>query len=440
MPGNNPSFVTWFRSASPYIHAHRSKTFVISFGGETVVKNNFPNLISDIALLHALGISIVIVHGARPQIEAKLKAQGQVLHYVGGLRITDSDAIICVKEAAGLVRIEIESLLSMGLANSPMAGAKIPVASGNFVIAKPLGIHNGIDYQHTGVVRRVDKAAVKQRLHAGAIVLISPLGYSPTGEVFNLSSQDLAAECAIALAADKLIDVLEIPLPLDTNGNTANSLTPNEVTAILNSPQVSELIKPHLQAGLKACQNLVPRVHLIDNRQDGAILTELFTIDGTGTLITANPYEITRTATIEDIGGILELLKPLEQQNILIRRSRELLETEIERFTVMERDNTIVGCVALYPYPETNWAELACLAVHGAYQRQGRGTVLLAIAANQALNLGISRIFALTTQTSHWFLEHGFVTSSIDNLPTQRKKIYNPQRNSKLFIKSLKPK
>ncbi|MCP5036139.1 MAG: amino-acid N-acetyltransferase, partial [Rhodobacteraceae bacterium] len=136
-------FVDWFRSSSPYIHAHRGKTFVVVFGGEAVADAAFTNLIHDIALLHGLGIRLVLVHGARPQIEERLRMRGAEMKYIKGLRVTDEAALICVKEAAGAVRVEIEALLSMGLANSPMAGARIQVTSGNFVTAQPIGIHDG---------------------------------------------------------------------------------------------------------------------------------------------------------------------------------------------------------------------------------------------------------------------------------------------------------
>lgn len=437
-PKSHPDpFVTWLRNASPYIHAHRDRTCVISFGGEAVLDPNFHSLIHDIALLHGLGMRLVIVHGTRPQIETRLLEKGATLHYVQGLRVTDATALTCVKEAAGVVRIELEALLSMGLGNSPMAGVRIRVASGNFVTARPLGVRDGVDYGHTGLVRRIDADGIKQRLDAGAIVIISPLGYSPTGEVFNLSAQDLAAACAVALQADKLIDILEYPLPQDAQGLPLNILPLTEVAGLLANHTLSDGLAAHIQAGVSACRGGVTRVHLLNRQMDGELLRELFTRDGVGTLLTAGIYETTRTAQIDDVVGIVELLQPLEEQGILVRRSRELLETEIEHFTVMERDGTVIACAALYPYLGDNMAELAGLAVHPEYRRGKLGAELLVHLERQALKLGISRLFVLTTQTAHWFLEQGFVEVRLDSLPMAKQVLYNYKRNSKVFMKDL---
>ncbi|MEW8210061.1 MAG: amino-acid N-acetyltransferase, partial [Candidatus Thiodiazotropha taylori] len=276
-------FVDWFRGSSPYIHAHRGRTFVITFGGEAVTDAGFANLIHDIALLHGLGIRLVLVHGARPQIEERLQTRGVETQFVNGLRITDDPALTCVKEAAGAARVEIEALLSMGLANSPMAGVRIRAASGNFVTAKPLGVKEGIDYGHTGVVRRVDAAGIEQRLESGAIAIVPPLGYSPTGEVFNLSYADVAASVATALGADKLIALVEAKGVTDSRKRLITSLSPREVDKLLsNRKTLSEDLKQNLKAAVSACRSGVKRCHLIDRQLDGGLLKELFTRDGIG--------------------------------------------------------------------------------------------------------------------------------------------------------------
>lgn len=433
---NTKAFVEWFRNASPYIHAHQGSIFVINFGGEALLESNFSNLIHDLSLLHGLGIHLVLVHGARPQIESRLQQRNATLQCAQGLRITDSIALESVKEAAGIVRVELEALFSMGLANSPMAGVQIRIASGNFVTAQPLGVKNGIDYQHTGIVRRIDKDGIRQRLDVGTIVLIPPIGYSPTGEVFNLSSQDLASICAIELQADKLIHLVEDPLPKNSTGQHLIHVTPYELEQMLAQPDLSENLRLHLQAGLKACDK-VARVHFLQRQVDGILLQELFTKDGAGILLTTGPYETTRIACIADIAGILELLGPLESQGILVQRTRELLETEIESFIVMERDGMILGCAALYPYFKEDMAELACFAIHEAYRQDGRGTRLLEQAEQQALNLCVEHIFVLTTQTVHWFLERGFLETTLENLPIQKQSSHNYTRGSKMLIKSL---
>jgi len=432
------SFVDWFRGSSPYIHAHRGKTFVIAFGGEAVADERFANLIHDIALLHGLGIRLVLVHGARPQIEQRLNALGVEMQYINGLRVTDDAALTCVKEAAGTVRVEIEALLSMGLANSPMAGVRIRVASGNFVTAKPIGVRDGIDYCHTGEVRRVDWAAIEQRLDASAIVIVSPLGYSPTGEVFNLSAADVAASVAIDLGADKLISLLEERGVSDTRKRLITNMVPREVDALLaRKKQLPEDLAQHLRGAVSACRSGVKRVHLIHRQLDGALLKELFTREGIGTLITAEPYEETRTARIDDVGGLLELIEPLEEKGVLVRRSRELLETEIDCFTLMERDGMVIACAALYPYPQEAMGELACVVVHPDYRSSERGARLLAHMEQTAKAQGITQLFLLTTQTAHWFLERGFVPADLKDLPMRKRELYNYRRNSKVCIKRL---
>ncbi|MEW8290467.1 MAG: amino-acid N-acetyltransferase [Candidatus Thiodiazotropha endolucinida] len=439
-PTNNApdSFVDWFRGSSPYIHAHRGRTFIISFGGEAVVDAGFANLIHDIALLHGLGIRLVLVHGARPQIEERLKTRGVKTAYVEGLRVTDNAALTCVKEAAGSVRVEIEALLSMGLANSPMAGVRIRAASGNFVTAKPIGVRNGIDYCHTGEVRRVDATGLEQRLQAGAIAIVPPLGYSPTGEVFNLRSADVAASVAVALGAEKLISLVEAKGVTDSRNQLITNIVPKQVDALLQRrKKLPDDLRQHLEAAVYACRSGVKRIHIVNRKRDGALLNELFTRDGIGTLITAEPYEETRTARIDDVGGLLELIEPLEKTGVLVRRSRELLETEIDGFTLMERDGMAIACAALFPYPKEAMAELACVVVHPDYRGSDRGDRLLAYMERKAQQTGIDKLFILTTQAAHWFRERGFVQANLRDLPMRKQALYNYRRNAKVFMKKV---
>jgi len=431
-------FVNWVRQVTPYIHAHRGKTFVIAFGGEAVSDHAFPDLVHDIALLHGLGIRLVLVHGARPQIEERLARQGAALRYASGLRVTDATALACVKEAAGAVRVEIEALLSLGLANSPMAGVRIPVVSGNFVIARPIGVIDGIDHGHTGRVRRVDHHSLRAVLDQGMVALMPPLGYSPTGEVFNLSAADVASATAMALGADKLVYLIEERS--FTQANLPPTLLAREAEALL--AEGAEHPLPHdlaqcLRASAEVCRHGIRRAHLVTRARDGALLRELFTRDGSGTLVSSEPFEELRAARIDDVTGILELLRPLETRGILVRRSRERLETEIERFVVAERDGLITACAALYPYAEDGMAELACVAVHPDYRASGRGDRLLEYMEREARARGIGRLFVLTTQTAHWFRERGFEPADLAALPMQRQALYNFQRNSQVFIKRL---
>lgn len=438
MPSREKSFVNQFRDSAPYINAFRGRTFVVVFGGEAVLDSQFANLIHDFVLLNSLGIRLVLVHGTRPQVEKRLKEQGIAMEYVKGLRVTDEKALTCVKEAAGAVRVEIEALLSMGLTNSPMEGAHIRVASGNVVTAKPLGVHDGVDFQHTGEVRRIDAEAIMHQLDQGAIMLLSPLGYSPTGEIFNLSAEDVATSAAIALKADKVLYLAESTGLKDSRKRLTRELSLEEAQKILNSRrQLPDTMRSILESAVNLCLNGIRRVHIVNRQIDGVMLQELFTRDGVGTLINADRYERTRQATIDDVAGIIELISPLEETDILVRRSRELLEMEINHFTVMERDGMIVACAALYPFTRQRMAEIACLAVHPDYRDEGRGDALLKHIEKIAVDHNIKQLFALSTKTEHWFIERGFKKADIKSLPMKRKALYNYRRNSKVFVKPL---
>ena len=430
------AFVASIRQAAPYIQAHRGATFVITFGGEAV-DEHFDQLVHDIALIHTLGIRLVLVHGARPQIEHRLKQRQAEIRYVNGLRVTDDEALAAVKDAVGSLRVEIEAKLSMSLVNTPTAGARIGVATGNFVIARPLGIRDGVDYCHTGEVRRIDAAGIHQQLDAGRVVLLSPLGYSPTGEVFNLSAEEVATAAAVALHAEKLVLLVDDAGLRDSRRRLLRQLSLLEAEQLLNSRRnlSSDWVR-HLGNAVESSRRGVKRTHLIDRGADGGLLMELFTRDGIGTLISAESYEGLRPASIDDVGGILQLIAPLEQEGVLVKRSRELLEMEIDHFLVVKRDGMIVACAALYPYPGAV-AELACLAVHPEYRSQGRGDSLLQALEQRARHGGIKRLFVLTTRTAHWFQERGFRKAELADLPVQKQNLYNYQRKSRVFIKAV---
>ena len=442
-PEQNHAHVDWFRQSAPYIHAHRGRTFVILFGGEAVEHNGFANLIHDIALLSSLGVRIVLVHGARPQIEQQLNALDITSKFADNLRITLNENMPAVEQAIGQVRMTIEAQLSMGLSNTPMAGAALRVVSGNFVTAQPYGIHNGIDYCQTGNVRNIDATAIDQHLHNNNVVLISPIGYSPSGEIFNLRAEDIATEAAIALNADKLIFVMENNGVTDENGQLLQQLNLPQANNWLKNHNTKKNLtenietQSHLNNAAQACRDGVRRVHLLSRQIDGALLLELYTRDGIGTLVTAENYEGLRHASIEDIGGIMELISPLEEEGVLVKRSREQLELDINNFTVIERDGMIIACAAIFNFAKAEAAELACLAVHKDYQTQGRGDDLMQHIEWQARKTHIKKLFTLTTQTMHWFIERGFLECKTEDLPIEKKSLYNYRRNSKILCKSL---
>ncbi|MCS4502958.1 Amino-acid acetyltransferase [wastewater metagenome] len=433
--------VSVFRQGAPYINAHRGATFVIAFGGEAFNGDALAPLIHDIALLNSLGVRIVLVPGARPQIERRLRERDLEMRYVHGRRVTDEAALECVREAVGEVRLELEARLSMGLANSPMAGLRVRAASGNFVMAHPFGVHEGVDYQHTGEVRRIDADAIGERLDDGAVVLVPPLGYSPTGEVFNLYSEDVALAVARALRAEKLLYLLEGRDVTDVRGGLVRQMTTDETRGYLgeHGEALPEEMTRLLRGAIDVCHGGVRRVHLLDRHRDGALLMELFTRDGVGTLITAQSFERTRRAGVDDVPGILALIEPMERAGVLVRRSRERLETEIGEFTVMEREGTVVACAALHPMPDAPMAELACVAVHPDYRGTGRGDRLLARLEAEARSRGLEAVFVLTTRTAHWFEERGFHRVAPEDLPGSRRSLYNLQRNSRVYLKTLGP-
>jgi amino-acid N-acetyltransferase len=437
-PQHPDSFVRWFRQVAPYLHAFRGRTFVVAFGGEMFAERaRFASFIHDVSILAALGIRLVLVHGARPQIEAELKARGIRSRYVQGLRVTDERALQAVKEAAGVLRVEIEALLSQGLPNSPMAGAQIRVASGNYITARPIGVRNGTDFQFTGAVRKVDAAGIARRLDAGEVVLVPPLGYSPTGEVFNLAWEDVAEGVAVGLKADKLLMYTD-RLPADRKGEVVAELTAQEAQSLLSkNPDLSQATKRAIEHTVRAVNGGVARGHIVTRRATGSLLLELFTHTGVGTMITAATVQTLRPARIEDVQGMLALIEPLEAEGTLVKRSRELLEAEIGNFLVVEHDGVIVGCAALYPFKEDKSAEFACLAVAEGYRDAGYGEDLLKACEERAKAMRIRRLFALTTHAAHWFLEQGFRAADVEALPSRRQALYNWKRGSKVFLKRL---
>ncbi|MQJ34397.1 amino-acid N-acetyltransferase [Escherichia coli] len=433
--------VEGFRHSVPYINTHLGKTFVIMLGGEAIEHENFSSIVNDIGLLHSLGIRLVVVYGARPQIDANLAAHHHEPLYHKNIRVTDAKTLELVKQAAGTLQLDITARLSMSLNNTPLQGAHINVVSGNFIIAQPLGVDDGVDYCHSGRIRRIDEDAIHRQLDSGAIVLMGPVAVSVTGESFNLTSEEIATQLAIKLKAEKMIGFCSSQGVTNDDGDIVSELFPNEAQARVEAQEEkgdynSGTVR-FLRGAVKACRSGVRRCHLISYQEDGALLQELFSRDGIGTQIVMESAEQIRRATINDIGGILELIRPLEQQGILVRRSREQLEMEIDKFTIIQRDNTTIACAALYPFPEEKIGEMACVAVHPDYRSSSRGEVLLERIAAQAKQSGLSKLFVLTTRSIHWFQERGFTPVDIDLLPESKKQLYNYQRKSKVLMADL---
>ena len=443
----NFTFVPWFRSVAPYIHMHRGKTFVVGIAGEAIAAGKLPSIAQDLALIQSMGVKVVLVHGFRPQVNEQLAAKGHTPQYSHGMRITDSVALDCAQEAAGQLRFEIEAAFSQGLPNTPMAGATVRVISGNFLTARPVGILDGIDFMHSGLVRKVDVAGITQTLDAGSMVLISPFGFSPTGEAFNLTMEEVATSVATALQADKLIFLTEIPGirqdPLQPEGED----NPIDTELPLAAAQALLADLPHttnptdvafyLQHCVTACKGGVERSHILPFAVDGALLLEVYMHDGIGTMVVDEKLEELREATHEDVGGILQLIEPFERDGTLVKRDRNEIERDIGQYTVIEHDGVIFACAALHPYPEARTGEMAALTVSPQSQGQGDGEKVLKRIEQRARNKGLKSIFVLTTRAKHWFVKRGFVQADPDWLPEARKRKYNWDRKSLVLVKQL---
>ncbi|WP_340617786.1 amino-acid N-acetyltransferase [Xenorhabdus entomophaga] len=441
MRERSTELVEIFRHSVPYINAHRGKTFVIMLGGEAIAHDNFSNIVNDIGLLHNLGIRLIVVYGARPQIEQNIAEHNHQPFYHKHTRVTDAKTLDLVKQTAGLLQLDITARLSMSLSNTPSQGAHINVVSGNFIIAQPLGVDDGVDYCHSGRIRRIDEDAINQQLDNNAIVLIGPVAVSVTGESFNLTTEEIATQLAVKLRAEKLIGFCSSQGVLDAKGNTLSEMFPNEgenrLHELENSDDHYSGTVRFLRGAIKACRRGVRRSHLISYQENGSLIQELFSRGGIGTQIVMERSEQIRRANINDIGGILELIRPLEQQGILVRRSREQLEMEIDKFMLIELDNVTIACAALYSYPDEKIGEMACVAVHPDYRNSSRGEILLNSIINQAKQVGLEKIFVLTTLSIHWFQERGFEPAGIETLPVEKQALYNYQRCSKILMLNL---
>jgi amino-acid N-acetyltransferase len=438
------TFVPLFRAVAPYIHAYRGKTFVVALAGEAIAAGKLNAFVQDLSILHAMGIKLVMVHGFRPQVTEQLAAKGHVSRYSRGIRITDGVALDAAQEAAGQLRFEIEAAFSQGLPNTPMANATVRVVSGNFLTARPVGIVDGVDFIHSGLVRRVDQVAIRRAIESGALVLLSPFGFSPTGEAFNLTMEDVATSAAIALQADKLVFMTEIA-GIHEKLDDADSAIDTELALAEAKRLLASLPAPgqpsdpafYLQHCVKACEGGVERSHILPFATDGALLLEVFTHDGVGTMVVDEKLESLREANADDVGGILQLIEPFERDGTLVRRERTEIERDINFYSVVEHDGIIFGCAALYPYPESRTAEMAALTVSPLSQGQGDGERLLKRIEQRARAAGFDSLFVLTTRTMHWFIKRGFTQVDPDWLPEARKRKYNWDRRSQVLVKKL---
>ena len=416
---DSADFARWFRDATPYISAHRGRTFVVLLDAEVVDCPNLGDLVRDLALLHALGVRLVIVHDT----------DGVDVADVVDARSRDG-----MIAAAGLVRSRLEAHFSALAPLGSGGSERIVLVGANLVAAKPRGIEDGVDQQFAGEPRRVATDEIGRLLDQRCIVLLPPLGYSNAGEAYALNASSLAAKASMALGADKLIvyDAIE-----QLNG--ISQMSPSALAVLLEKNDCPQGSRSRLEALLHATRGGVPRGHLISYLSDGALLRELFTAEGVGTQISEDDYRTVRPAQASDIPAILELIRPLEDAGLLVRRPRNRLEADIGHFHVAELDARVIGCCALYP--QGNAMELACLAAHPGHRSvvDGKtlGERLLAHAREVAQAHGAESLFILTTRAEDWFAARGFRLAEPDALPASKQALYNYRRNSKVMIDAL---
>ena len=430
--------VNWLREASRFIRAHRQKTFVVYLGGELLQSAIVEQCAEDLLLLAGLGIKLVLVHGARPQIDSQVNAiagskssTGTPSTFVNDIRVTDAATLDQVKQAILMTRAGIEAKLSRAALDTVERNTAIPIVGGTFVVARPKGVVAGQDTGLAGEIRRVEAEAINHCLEDGNIVLLSPLAYSSSGEAFNMNALELATAIAAELHANKLILFADRELAAAGETRAVRQLTLQQARELeAADPRMERFLK----ASIRACQQGVRRTHIINHQSDGALMEELFTRDGCGTLVSDAPFDRLRGATIDDIGGILALIEPLEIAGVLVKRSREKLEIEIDHFHVMVREGTVVACGALYEFDEQA-AEIACIAVHPEYRGHQFGSAMVAALEQRARSKGIAQTFVLTTDAAQWFEEQGYAREEIEQLPVSRQQLYNYQRNSVVLTK-----
>lgn len=417
--------INTLRIAAPYIYAHKDSTFVISLPIEIITSDTLSDLIQDLALMQTLGIRLVIVFGT-----------GLFNQQQPG--VINQNKMTKLQHLIGEKQTLLESLFSTGLVNTPMAGMKLTTVSGNFVVAKPVGIVSGIDQQYRGEVRRIAVHAIKQQLGIGNIVLLSSLGYSPSGECFYIDEFQLAAAIATSLGCEKLIFLSHEKILLDSRKQRLKFLNLTAAHQLLKRRKsLSRSMRIYLELAIQTCVDQVARIHILSCSQPGVLLQELFSHDGAGTLISDDRYDAIRAATINDVGGIQSLLQPLENKGILLARSVEQIERNLEHYVVIERDGFVIACAALIPYQQQQCAELASIAVHQEFQHEGYGTLLIKFLEAKSIQLKMDKVFVLTTCALHWFYDNGYKKSQLASIPTHRQKVYTRERNSTVLVKRL---
>jgi len=409
-------FVQTFRMSSPYITAYSGAIFVIHVPGVLSGEPTFGSVMADIALLVSIGIRVVLVLGALKQVEQRLHELRIRSRKVDGLRVTSNRVLQVVKDAAGEMLFEVESQLNRGLCTAQLS-TRVSVVRSSFFTAQPLGLVDGVDYGYTGKVRNMNVKSMRERLANNELLLLTNLGVSPSGELFNCVSEQVAAEAAAQLGAEKLIYFIGSELICDSRSERH---VPNMTLAMASRflADGGEQLTPHfrmiMSESVRALHSGVRRAHLLNRSVDGVLLMEVFHRDGVGLMISRNTYEGVRVAAPKDVLGILNMLAPLESQGRFPQQapiSKEFIEKQIGSFVVVERDGAIIACSQLrLSVGGAHVAEIACFAVHPEYQHQGKGLMLLSWMERAALAKSATSMVAVASRSSTgWFVERGFV-------------------------------
>jgi amino-acid N-acetyltransferase len=421
------------RGILQYVTRFRDKIFVIAIDGEILGSENFANILLDIAVLRSLNIKVVLVHGAGMQIEQAAFEQG--------IKASNFDGTGVVDEAT----LQLSINVAIRLTNEIMEGltqVDLRAAYANSVIAHPVGILHGVDYQFSGKIERVDAKILELFLNQEIVPVIPPLGFDGEGRTFRVNSDLVAMEIAEALHAAKIIFLSPFE-GLVIDGQRIGHLV---------APELEELLKKqktHLPRGLysklehaaQACRYGVPRVHLLNGNVNEALLAEIFSNGGVGTMVYSNEYEQIRRLYKKDIRAVMSLIQQSVRSEELVRRTRAEIAAEIDDYWVLEIDRHIAGCVAMHLYPEQKMAELACLYVSRSNENQGLGRKLMSFVENLARQRGYSKLIALSTQAFVYLQQKGGFTEAGPEIlpPVRRAKYESSARNSRILVKNLAP-
>jgi amino-acid N-acetyltransferase len=379
--------------------------------------HNFINVVHDLALMQSLGLRLVIVHEHQPITLTPVPSEAM------------PTLIASILEA----RTHIERMFSMGLPNSPLHNARLRVISGNFVTARPVGVINGVDHGARGLVRHVDVSGITHALDGSSICLVSALGYSPAGELFALDALDVMRVVGRSIGADKLIIMSDFNGIEARDGSLYRQLTVDSARAVTATAEQRECI----ELACDACDVGIPRAHLISFQADGGLLKELYTHDGVGTMISPDEYEQVKLAEAHDLAGVIELIRPLQLEGLLVERSNDQIERDLGHYTVVTKDSRVIACAALIKNKESDIAEIASVATHPDYRDAGWGERLVDRLVEDAKKSNISRVYVRTTQTGHWFQELGFNAANETELPDIERQKAQYDRNSNILIRLL---